>query len=212
MDVKHGEIDQSIYIHGATKGVEIQSHPNNVCKLKKALYASTESQVQKDRRVSRPEQILSSTCRLKPICEVPRGKLAIVLVYVDDLISSRDEFEIQRTRENLSRLKDAKKAYSLPEKVRERSVEEMCNASMQAHFCSMAANAKLCSKVEKELKDVTMNRQLVGNLIYLTLTQPSKPIYSKSEEASLGNSTPNIEDMYSALVSAQSLGAAKDNL
>ena len=53
----------------------------------------------------------------------------------------------------------------------------------------MAANARLCSKVEKDLKDVTMNRQLVGSLIYLTLMQPSKPIYSKSEEASLGNST-----------------------
>ena len=33
-------------------------------------------------------------------------------------------------------------------------------------------NAKLCSKEGKDLEDVTIDRQLVGSLIYLTLTQP----------------------------------------
>ena len=73
---------------------------------------------------------------------------------MDNLIITGDgEFEIQRTRENISvrfqmkelgelknflglRLNDAKKAYSLPEKVCKRSVEEMWNASMQANFHS----------------------------------------------------------------------------
>ncbi|KAF7802206.1 Retrovirus-related Pol polyprotein from transposon RE1 [Senna tora] len=36
----------------------------------------------------------------------------------------------------------------------------------------MEVNAKLCSAEGKNLEDVTMYRQLVGSLIYLTLTRP----------------------------------------
>lgn len=36
----------------------------------------------------------------------------------------------------------------------------------------MEINAKLCSKEGKDLEDATMYQQLVGSLIYLTLTQP----------------------------------------
>lgn len=36
----------------------------------------------------------------------------------------------------------------------------------------MEVNAKLCSAYGKDLEDTTMYRQLVGSLIYLTLTRP----------------------------------------
>ena len=36
----------------------------------------------------------------------------------------------------------------------------------------MEPNAKMCAHEGKDLEDATMYRQLVGNLIYLTLTRP----------------------------------------
>lgn len=36
----------------------------------------------------------------------------------------------------------------------------------------MEPNAKICAYEGKDLEDATMCRQLVGNLIYLTLTRP----------------------------------------
>ena len=36
----------------------------------------------------------------------------------------------------------------------------------------MEANTKLCAHEGKDLADATMYRQLVGSLIYLTLTRP----------------------------------------
>ena len=36
----------------------------------------------------------------------------------------------------------------------------------------MEVNAKLCSIIGKKLEDMTMYRQLIGSIIYLTLTRP----------------------------------------
>ncbi|XP_019104321.2 uncharacterized mitochondrial protein AtMg00810-like [Beta vulgaris subsp. vulgaris] len=62
-------------------------------------------------------------------------------------------------------------------------------------------NARLCSVEDKDLEDVTMYRQLVGSLIYLTLSRPDivyavsviSRFMQKTDEASPRGSTSNIK-------------------
>ncbi|KAE8670896.1 Detected protein of unknown function [Hibiscus syriacus] len=90
------------------------------------------------------------------------GKLAIVLMYVDDLILiGDDEAEILQTKDNLSVRFQMKELGQLKHFL-----------GLESISTPMEPNAKMCAHEGKDLEDATMYRQLVGSLIYLTLTQP----------------------------------------
>ena len=107
MDVKnaflHDELDKDIYME-QPRGFESKIHPEYVCKLKKALYVLKQA----PRAWYGNEFLIQSGFKLTPLdsslfVKTKDGRLAIVLVYVDDLIITKDySEEIQRTRENLS--------------------------------------------------------------------------------------------------------------
>ena len=109
MDVKnaflHGELDRDIYMD-QPKGFESQSHPNYVCKLKKALYGLKQAPRAWYGKIA--EFLLQSGYSVAPadsslFVKAQDEKLAIVLVYVDDLIiTGDDDWEIQQTKANLS--------------------------------------------------------------------------------------------------------------
>ena len=118
-------------------------------------------------------------------------KLAIVLVYVDDLIITGDNvYEIQRTKANLSTRFKMKELGELKhflglEVERNKVGIFMCQQKYatdllkkygmlecKAIATPMEANTKLCAHEGKDLEDTTMYQQLVGSLIYLTLTRP----------------------------------------
>ena len=109
MDVKnaflHGELDRDIYMD-QPKGFESQSHPNYVCKLKKALYGLKQAPRAWYGKIA--EFLLQSGYSVAPadsslFVKARDEKLAIVLVYVDDLIiTGDDDWEIQQTKANLS--------------------------------------------------------------------------------------------------------------
>ena len=109
MDVKnallHGELDRDIYMD-QPKGFESQSHPNYVCKLKKALYGLKQAPRAWYDKIA--EFLLQSGYSVAPadsslFVKAQDEKLAIVLVYVDDLIiTGDDDWEIQQTKANLS--------------------------------------------------------------------------------------------------------------
>ncbi|KAE8691720.1 Detected protein of unknown function [Hibiscus syriacus] len=134
MDVKnaflHGELDREIYMT-QPMGFQSQDHPE---------YVLTPA---------------DSSLFVK----ANEGKLAIVLVYVDDLIiTGDDEAEILQTKENLSKYaKDLLKRFGILE----------CKSTSTP----MEPNIKMCAHEGKDLEDATMYRQLVGSMIYLTLTQ-----------------------------------------
>ncbi|KAL5577449.1 hypothetical protein UlMin_019148 [Ulmus minor] len=120
-----------------------------------------------------------------------KGKLAIVLVYVDDLIiTGDDEAEILRTKENLSVRFQMKELGQLKhflglEVDRTQEGIFLCQQKYAKDLLKgfgmleckpistpMEPNAKMCAHEGKDLEDATMYRQLVGSLIYLTLTRP----------------------------------------
>jgi len=119
------------------------------------------------------------------------GRLAIVLVYVDDLIITGDySEEIQRTRENLSvrfqmkELGELKHFLGLEvERTKEGlflGQQKYAKDLLQRYgmldckpiSTPMDPNVRLQEDEGNDLEDMTMYRQLVGSLIYLTLTRP----------------------------------------
>ena len=83
-----------------------QDHPEYVCKLRKALYGLKQAPRAWYGKIA--EFLTQSGYSVTPtdsslFVKTNEGKLAIVLVYVDDLILiGDDEAEILRTKENLS--------------------------------------------------------------------------------------------------------------
>ncbi|KAE8723075.1 PLAC8 family protein [Hibiscus syriacus] len=109
MDVKnaflHGELDREIYMT-QPMGFQSQDHPEYVCKLRKALYGLKQAPRAWYGKIA--EFLTKSGYSVTPadsslFVKANEGKLAIVLVYVDDLIiTGDDEAEILQTKENLS--------------------------------------------------------------------------------------------------------------
>jgi len=119
------------------------------------------------------------------------GRIAIVLIYVDALIITGNySEEIQRTRENLSvrfqmkELGELKHFLGLEvERTKEglflgqqKYAKDLLQRYGMLDFkpisTPMNPNVRLQEDKGKDLKDVTMYRQLVGSIIYLTLTRP----------------------------------------
>ncbi|KAM1753554.1 hypothetical protein ACFX12_006125 [Malus domestica] len=197
MDVKnvflHGKLDREIYMI-QPMGFQSQDHPKYVCKLRKALYGLKQAPRAWYGKIA--EFLTQSGYSVTPadsrlFVKANEGKLAIVLVYVDDLIiTGDDEVEILRTKENLSVRFQIKELGQLKhflglEVDRTQEGIFLCQQKYAKDLlkrfgmleCKLIStpiepNAKICAHEGKYLEDATMYRQLVGSLIYLTLTRP----------------------------------------
>ncbi|KAM1630317.1 hypothetical protein ACFX2K_018465 [Malus domestica] len=197
MDVKnaflHGELDREIYMI-QPMGFQSQDHPEYVCKLRKALYGLKQAPRAWYGKIA--EFLTQSGYSVTPadsslFVKANEGKLAIVLVYVDDLIiTGDDEAEILRTNENLSVRFQMKELGQLKhflgleidrtqegiflcqQKYSKDLLKKFGMLECKPTLTPMEPNAKMCAHEGKDLEDATMYRQLVGSLIYLTLTRP----------------------------------------
>ena len=114
-------------------------------------------------------------------------RIAIVLVYVDDLIITGDDVEeIFRTKENLSVRFQMKELGQLKhflglevdqtkewiflcqQKYAKDLLKKFGMLEYKPISTPMEPNAKMCALEGKDLEDASMYRQLVGSLIYLT--------------------------------------------
>ena len=114
-----------------------------------------------------------------------------MLVYVDDLIiTCDDEAEILRTKENLSIRFQMKELGQLKhflgleidhtqagiflcqQKYSKDLLKRFGMLECKTTSTPMELNAKMCAREGKDLEDATLYRELVGSLIYLTLTRP----------------------------------------
>ncbi|CAA0831452.1 cysteine-rich RLK (RECEPTOR-like protein kinase) 8 [Striga hermonthica] len=197
MDVKnaflHGELDREIYMVQPA-GFEDKENPGYVCKLKKALYGLKQAPRAWYGKIA--EFLIQCGYSVAPadsnlFVKKRERKLAIVLVYVDDIIiTGDDEEEIQQTRRNLlvrfqmKELGELKHFLGLELKEKGDGLL-LCQSKYAKDLLKkfgmidckplstpIEANAKICAQYGKDLEDPTMYRQLVGSLIYLTLTRP----------------------------------------
>jgi len=109
MDVKnaflHGELDREIYM-SQPMGFQSQGHPEYICKLRKALYRLKQAPRTWYGKIAEfltysGYSMTSADCSV--FVKSVNTKLAIVLVYVDDLIITGDyEEEILLIKQNLS--------------------------------------------------------------------------------------------------------------
>ncbi|CAA0823425.1 cysteine-rich RLK (RECEPTOR-like protein kinase) 8 [Striga hermonthica] len=197
MDVKnaflHEELDREIYMVQPA-GFEDQENPGYVCKLKKALYGLKQAPRAWYGKIA--EFLIQCGYYVAPansnlFVKKRERKLAIVLVYVDDIIITRDDGEeIQQTRRNLlvrfqmKELGELKHFLGLELKEKGDGLL-LCQSKYAKDLLKKfgmidckplstptEVNAKICAQDGKALEDATMYRQLVGSLIYLTLTRP----------------------------------------
>ncbi|XP_030479071.1 uncharacterized mitochondrial protein AtMg00810-like [Cannabis sativa] len=122
--------------------------------------------------------------------KIKEAKIAIVLVYIDDLIIIEDDdVEICQTKENLSVRFQVKELGELKhflgfevdqtkeglflcqQKYAKDLLQRFGMLECKPISTPMEANVKLCAHAGKDLQDGAMYRQLVGSLIYLTLTR-----------------------------------------
>jgi hypothetical protein len=197
MDVKnaflHGELDREIYM-SQPMGFENQDHPEYVCKLRKALYGLKQAPRAWYGKIAEfltysGYLVTSADCSV--FVKFLNTKIAIVLVYVDDLIVTGDyEEEILLTKENLSIRFQMKELGQLKhflglevdytheglilhqKKYCRELLTKFGMSNCKPVSTSMELNAKVCALEGKDLEDATMYRQLVGSLIYLTLSRP----------------------------------------
>ncbi|KAE8679378.1 hypothetical protein F3Y22_tig00111402pilonHSYRG01323 [Hibiscus syriacus] len=187
MDVKnaflHGELDREIYMT-QPMGFQSQDHPEYVCKLRKALYGLKQAPRAWYGKIA--EFLTKSGYSVTPadsslFVKANEGKLAIVLVYVDDLIiTGDDEAKILQTKENLSVRFQMKELGQLKhflglevdrthegiflcqQKYAKDLLKRFGMLECKSTSTPMEPNIKMCAHEGKDLEDATMYRQLVG--------------------------------------------------
>ncbi|XP_028100619.1 uncharacterized protein LOC114299981 [Camellia sinensis] len=196
MDVKnaflHEELDREIYMN-QPMGFQSQGYPKYVCKLRKALNRLKQAPRAWYGKIV--EFLTQSVYSRAPadsslFVKANGGKLAIVLVYIDDLIITGDDVEeICRTKENLSVCFQMKELGQLKhflglevdrtqewiflcqQKYAKDLLKKFGMLECKPISTPMEQNAKMCAHEGKDLNDATMYQQLVGSFLYLTSTR-----------------------------------------
>ncbi|KAG8488484.1 hypothetical protein CXB51_016201 [Gossypium anomalum] len=197
IDVKnaflHGELDLEIYMNQPI-GFQSAAHPDYVCKLRKALYGLKQALRAWYGKISEfltHDGFSVATADSSLFVKSKGGQIITVLVYVNDLIVTGDwEEEILQTKENFSIRFQMKEVRQLKhflgleidhtsegillhqQKYSRDLLKRFGMSECKPITTPVELNANICSLDGKDLEDVTMYRQLIGSLIYLTLTRP----------------------------------------
>lgn len=189
----YGTLDHVLYMT-QPKGFESKSHPNYVCRLKKALYGlkqSPRSWFGKMGEFLTHNGFVSSNSDASLFVKSCGSQVAVVLVYVDDLIITGNcEVEINQFKVNLCtrfHMKDLGKlqrflglelAYEKDGALLHQTkytTDVLYRFGMldsKPTYTPVDPNTRLHKDEGIKLDDATMYRKMVGSLIYLTLTRP----------------------------------------
>ncbi|KAE8662552.1 hypothetical protein F3Y22_tig00113302pilonHSYRG00055 [Hibiscus syriacus] len=172
MDVKnaflHGELDREIYMT-QPMGFQSQDHPEYVCKLRKALYGLKQAPRAWYGKIA--EFLTKSGYSVTPAdsslfvkANEDEGELSVRFQMKE--LGQLKHFlglEVDRTHEGI---------FLCQQKYAKDLLKRFGMLECKSTSTPMEPNIKMCAHEGKDLEDATMYRQLVGSLIYLTLTRP----------------------------------------
>ncbi|KAL4355035.1 hypothetical protein GQ457_06G000650 [Hibiscus cannabinus] len=142
----HGELDKDIYME-QPRGFESKIHPEHVCKLKKALYGLKQAPRAWYGKIERTRKNLSIRFHMKELEELKHFLGLEVEHMKEGIFMGQQKYA-----------KDLLQRYEM--------------LDCKPISTPMDPNIKLQAEEGKDLEDTTMYRQLVGSLIYLTLSRP----------------------------------------
>ncbi|KAE8699425.1 hypothetical protein F3Y22_tig00110578pilonHSYRG00054 [Hibiscus syriacus] len=166
MDVKnaflHGELDREIYMT-QPMGFQSQDHPEYVCKLRKALYRLKQAPRAWYGKIA--EFLTKSGYSVTPADSSLFVKANEVHFQMKELGQLKHflGLEVDRTHEGI---------FLCQQKYAKDLLKRFGMLECKSTSTPMEPNIKMCAHEGKDLEDATMYRQLVGSLIYLTLTRP----------------------------------------
>jgi hypothetical protein len=196
MDVKtaflNGNIEEEVYIE-QPKGFEVEDNKSHVCRLKKELYGLKQAPRAWYGRI---DSFLMSLGFTKSKADsnlyykIMNDEPMILLLYVDDLFLTGEDKPIVECKKRLAtkfEMKDLGKmhyflgleVWQFPDEIflsqGKYIVEILKRFGMlecKAMTTLVVTNLKLLSDASSEKVDVTMYRQIIGSLMYLTNTRP----------------------------------------
>ncbi|KAE8723067.1 PLAC8 family protein [Hibiscus syriacus] len=166
MDVKntflHGELDREIYMT-QPMGFQSQDHPEYVCKLRKALYGLKQAPRAWYGKIT--EFLTKSGYSVTPADSSLFIKANEFRFQMKELGQLKHflGLEVDRTHEGI---------FLCQQKYAKDLLKRFGMLECKSTSTPMEPNIKMCAHEGKVLEDATMYRQLVGSLIYLTLTRP----------------------------------------
>lgn len=197
LDVKnaflYGELDREVFME-QPKGFVSKQFPQHVCRLKKALYGLKQAPRAWYGKVAQyfifcGFKVANSDSSL--FVKLESKMHLLVLLYVDDMIITGDnEAEISKLRNNLStrfemknlgeigcflgiEVEKSDQGYFVSQKRYAKSLLERFGMGESKEMATpMEPYLKLTKEEGELLKDARRFRQLVGSLIYLTITRP----------------------------------------
>jgi hypothetical protein len=197
MDVKnpffHGDLQEEVYMEQPPGYVD-QTHPNLVYRLKKVLYDLKQAlKAWSDKRgqylVTSGFQTSNADISLY-VKKTDHG-IVVIVIYVDDLIITRDSdadiFDLKKLLKQKFEMKDlGQLRYFLGIKViqspkgiwllqRQYALNKLSEYGMMGCkpiLIPLEQNVKLSADEGDLVEDTTMYRGIVGSLIYMTITRP----------------------------------------
>ncbi|KAE8671632.1 hypothetical protein F3Y22_tig00111941pilonHSYRG00018 [Hibiscus syriacus] len=158
----HGELDREIYMT-QPMGFQSQDHPEYVCKLRKALYGLKQAPRAWYGKIA--EFLTKSGYSVTPADSSLFVKVNEVRFQMKELGQLKHflGLEVDRTQEGI---------FLCQQKYAKDLLKRFGMLECKSTSTPMEPNIKMCAHEGKDLEDATMYRQLVGSLIYLTLTRP----------------------------------------
>ncbi|GJY60113.1 PLAC8 family protein [Tanacetum coccineum] len=165
MDVKnvflHGELDREIYMNQQI-GFQSQDHPEYVATIEKSSYGLKQAPRAWYGKIAEflifsgySVTSADSSLFVKSI----KGKLVVVLVYVDDLIITGDCEE---------EIKERKEWYSSTQKYSRDLLKKFGMTNSKPNSTPMEPKAKMCAYEGQDLEDATMYRQIRAHMQPIT--------------------------------------------